>query len=76
MEAIREAGRKTPGAGGSGGRCLHAQQNVKFVISLCIRKVSLGLVHQSLQTTEMYLRTDSVEKQGTISEWRSPGLGK
>ena len=41
-----------------------------------IRKVSLWLGHQSLQTTEMYLRADPAEKLGTISEWRSPGLGK
>ncbi len=41
-----------------------------------IRKVSLWLGHQSLQTTEMYLRTDPAEKLGTILEWRSPGLGK
>lgn len=41
-----------------------------------IRKVSLWLGHQSLQTTEMYLRTDPAEKLGTIVEWRSPGLGK
>ena len=41
-----------------------------------IRKVSLWLGHQSLQTTEIYLRTDPAEKLGTIAEWRSPGLGK
>ena len=41
-----------------------------------IRKVSLWLGHQSLQTTEMYLRADLAEKLDTISEWRSPGLGK
>ena len=41
-----------------------------------IRKVSLWLGHQSLQTTEMYLRADPAENLGTISEWRSPGLGK
>lgn len=41
-----------------------------------IRKVSLWLGHQSLQTTEIYLRTDPSEKLGTISEWRSPGLDK
>ena len=41
-----------------------------------IRRVSLWLGHQSLQTTEMYLRTDPAEKLGTISEWRSPSLGK
>ncbi len=41
-----------------------------------IRKVSLWLGHQSLQTTEMYLRTDPAEKLAMLSEWRSPGLGK
>ena len=41
-----------------------------------IRKVSLWLGHQSLQTTEIYLRTDPAEKLGTIAEWRSPGLDK
>ena len=40
------------------------------------RRVSLWLGHQSLQTTEMYRRTDPAEKPGAISEWRSPGLGK
>ncbi len=41
-----------------------------------IRKVSLWLGHQSLQTTEMYLRTDPKEKLDMLSEWHSPGLGK
>ena len=41
-----------------------------------IRKVSLWLGHQSLKTTEMYLRTDPAEKLDMLSEWRSPGLGK
>ena len=41
-----------------------------------IRKVSLWLGHQSLQTTEIYLRTDPAEKLDMLSEWRSPGLGK
>ena len=41
-----------------------------------IRKVSLWLGHQNLQTTEIYLRTDPAEKLGTIAEWRSPGLDK
>ena len=41
-----------------------------------IRRVSLWLGHQSLQTTEMYLRTDPAEKLDMLSEWRSPGLGK
>ncbi len=41
-----------------------------------IRKVSLWLGHQSLQTTEIYLRTDPAEKLGTIAEWHSPGLAK
>ena len=41
-----------------------------------IRKVSLWLGHQSLQTTEMYLRTDPAAKLDTLSEWRSPGLAK
>ena len=41
-----------------------------------IRKVSLWLGHQSLQTTEMYLRSDPAEKLDMLSEWRSPGLGK
>ena len=41
-----------------------------------IRKVSLWLGHQSLQTTEMYLRTDPAEKLDMLSEWHSPGLGK
>ena len=41
-----------------------------------IRKVSLWLGHQSLQTTEMYLRTDPAEKLDMISQWHSPSLGK
>ena len=41
-----------------------------------IRKVSLWLGHQSLKTTEMYLRTDPAEKLDMLSEWHSPGLGK
>ncbi len=41
-----------------------------------IRKVSLWLGHQSLQTTEIYLRTDPAEKLDTLSDWHSPGLGK
>ncbi len=41
-----------------------------------IRKVSLWLGHQGLQTTEMYLRTDPAEKLDVLSEWRSPDLGK
>ncbi len=41
-----------------------------------IRRVPRWLGHQSLQTTEMCLRADPAEKLGTISEWRSPGLGK
>ena len=41
-----------------------------------IRRVWLWLGHQTLQITEMYLRSDPAEKLGTISEWRSPGLGK
>ena len=41
-----------------------------------IRMVSLWLGHQSLQTTEMYLRTDPAEKLDMLSEWHSPGLGK
>ena len=41
-----------------------------------IRKVSLWLGHQSLQTTEMYLRTDPAEKLEMLTEWHSPGLGK
>ena len=41
-----------------------------------IRKVSLWLGHQSLQTTEKYLRTDPAEKLEMLSEWHSPGLGK
>ena len=41
-----------------------------------IRKVSLWLGHQSLQTTEIYLRTDPAEKLDMLSERRSPGLGK
>ena len=36
----------------------------------------LWLGHQSLQTTEMYLRTDPAEKLDMLSEWHSPGLGK
>ena len=41
-----------------------------------IRRISLWLGHQSLQTTEMYLRADPAEKLRTVSKWRSPGLGK
>ena len=41
-----------------------------------IRKVSLWLGHQSLKTTEMYLRTDPAEKLDMLSEWHSPGLDK
>ena len=41
-----------------------------------IRKVSLSLGHQSLQTTEMHLRTDPAEKLDMFSERRSPSLGK
>ncbi len=41
-----------------------------------IRKVSLWLGHQTLQTTEIYLRTDPAEKLDILSEWHSPGLGK
>ena len=41
-----------------------------------IRKVSLWLGHQSLQSTETYLRADPAEKLITITEWQSPGLGK
>ena len=41
-----------------------------------VRKVSLWLGHQSLKTTEMYLRTDPAEKLDMLKEWRSPGLGK
>ena len=41
-----------------------------------IRKVSLWLGHQSLKTTEMYLRTDPAEELDMLSEWQSPGLGK
>ncbi len=41
-----------------------------------IRKVSLWLGHQSLKTTEIYLRTDPAAKLGILSEWRSPGLAK
>ena len=29
--------------------------------------------HQSLKTTEMYLRTDPAEKLDMLSEWHSPG---
>ena len=41
-----------------------------------IRKVSLWLGHQSLKTTEMYLRSDPAEKLDMLSEWHSPSLGK
>ena len=39
-------------------------------------KVSLWPGHQSLQITEIHLRTDPAEKLNTLPEWRSPGLGK
>lgn len=39
-------------------------------------KVSLWLGHQSLKTTEMYLRTDPAEKPDMLSEWHFPSLGK
>ncbi len=32
--------------------------------------------HQNLQTTEIFVRTDSAEKLDMLSEWRSPGLGE
>ena len=41
-----------------------------------IRKVSLWLGHQSLQTTELYLRTDPAEMLDMLSQWHSPGLAK
>ena len=41
-----------------------------------VRKVSLWLGHSSLQTTEMYLRMDPVEKLSTLSEWLPPTLRK
>lgn len=41
-----------------------------------VRIVSLWLGHQSLKTTEMYLRTDPAGMLDMLTEWRSPGLGK
>ena len=41
-----------------------------------IRKVSLWLGHSSLQTTEMYLRMDPVDKLSTLSAWVPPTLRK
>ena len=41
-----------------------------------IRKVSLWLGHQSLQTTELCLRADPAEKLDMLSQWHSPGLAK
>ena len=41
-----------------------------------VRKVSLWLGHSSLQTTEMYLRMDPVEKLSTLAAWLPPTLRK
>ncbi len=40
------------------------------------RKVSLWLGHQSLQTTEMYLRTDPDEKLDMLADWHAPGSAR
>ena len=41
-----------------------------------VRKVSLWLGHSSLQTTEMYLRMDPIEKLNTLAAWCPPTLRK
>ena len=39
-----------------------------------IRKVSLWLGHSSLQTTEIYLRTDPIAKLEVLGSWVPPGI--
>ena len=41
-----------------------------------VRKVSLWLGHSSLQTTEMYLRSDPTDKLDTLDKWRPLSLRK
>ena len=41
-----------------------------------IRKVSLWLGHANLQTTEMYLRADPLDKLDTLNAWCPPSLRK
>ena len=41
-----------------------------------IRKVSLWLGHQTMQTTEMYLRADPVEKLDVLAAGLPPGIRK
>ena len=41
-----------------------------------IRKVSLWLGHQTIQTTEMYLRADPVEKLDVLAAGLPPGIRK
>lgn len=41
-----------------------------------VRKVSLWLGHSSVQTTEMYLRSDPSDKLDTLDQWRPPSLRK
>ena len=41
-----------------------------------IRKVPLWLGHQSMQTTELHLRTDPAEKLDMLPQWHPPGLAK
>ena len=40
-----------------------------------IRKVSLWLGHQSIQSTEIYLRADPVEKLDILASGLPPGIG-
>ena len=49
-----------------------ANESRKALVSV----VSLWLGHQSIQTTELYLRTDPAEKLDMLSQWHSPGLAK
>ena len=41
-----------------------------------IRKVSLWLGHQSIRSTEMYLRADPVEKLDILAAGLPPGIRK